>query len=111
VRHAFDRWVRVAGVEPQVEARLGRHLRSQPCKSPQPAVIFRRTAHDALFRWTVSFKDFGTQAIASKQGKGNRKARKKRKWRAGTARARLEAVSPGPAFAFFACFAVPLPVA
>jgi hypothetical protein len=61
--------------------------------------------------WTASFSGHGTSAIAAKQGKGNRKARKKRKWRACTGRTRLEAVSLQSAFAFFACFAVPLPVA
>jgi hypothetical protein len=38
-------------------------------------MIFLWTGHDVLFRLTVSFKGGGAWAIASKQGKGNRKER------------------------------------
>ena len=40
------------------------------------------TADGGLFRLTVSCKGYGTQVMVSKRGKGNRKARKRRKWRA-----------------------------
>jgi hypothetical protein len=39
-------------------------------------MIFRWTAHTALFHLTVSFKGYGTQAITLKQAKANRKKRK-----------------------------------
>jgi hypothetical protein len=49
-------------------------LHCEPGKSPQPTVICRWAARDALFGLTFSFKGHGgVSGIASKQGTGNRK--------------------------------------